>query len=179
MKKRKFIFAFLAILFGLFLFTSSLVTQSQKEAVSAEKVSTKKFYFGEKILPDHIFYPLVMIVDKGLLSISSGDSKVFLQIRLAQDRMLTAKKLLEKGEETLALSTLTKSQKYLLLAMQDLFSKEEYSRETGKALLMALRENTQNLAQMEHQFKTVPTGPIGDLVSESTALIQIVESKVQ
>lgn len=179
MKKSKFFLALLAILFGFFIFTSSLVTQSQKETVSAKKVSTKKFYLGEKILPDHILYPLVMVVDRSLLAVSSGDSKVFLQIRLAQDRMITAKKLLEKEEEILALSTLTKSQKYLILAIHDVFSKDGYSKDTARALLMALKDNTQNLAQIESQFKTIPTGPVGDLISESTMLISIIEGKVK
>lgn len=179
MKKKKVFLAFLAVLFGVFIFTSSLVTYSQQGTTSPENVSSKKFYIDGKVLPDHVLYPSLMVVDKGLQLITSGDSKVYLQIRLAQDRMLSAKKLLDKDQEVLALSTLTKSQKYLILASEELFSKEDYSKETAKDLLLAFEENTQNLSEIEKNFENIPTNPIGDLVSESNMLIEIIKLKIR
>ena len=147
--------------------------------MGAKKISAKKFYFGERILPDHVLYPAVMLVDRGLLVVASGESEIFLRIRLAQDRMIRAQKLLEKGEESLALSTLTKSQKYLILAVQEFMSDTEYSHEVGLALYTALQENTQNLIDAENNFKVVPTDPIGDLVTESQTLLVSVNNKIR
>lgn len=179
MKKTSLILAFLAIIFGLIIFTFSLISYSNQEFSEAERLSEKKLYFGEKVLPDHIFYPFLMIVDKSLISMSSGESRVYLRIRMAQDRMISAKKLLNKGEEQLALSTLTKSQKYLILASQDLFLQEDYSDQAAKVLLNSLNENTNNLIKIEADFKTIPTNPIADLIVESKSLLETIENKIR
>lgn len=178
MQKRKIFLAILATLFGIFIFISSLFSYSQRTDFSNEKVSSKKLYFSKRILPDHIFYPLLMIADKSLLSISSEESKIFLRIRLAQDRMISSKSLLEKGEESLALTTLTKSQKYLILAAHSYLADDNFSSEAGYALLNALNENTTNLLKVESEFTDITTEPIGDLVAESKTLIESVSNKI-
>lgn len=180
MQKRKYLFAILAILFGVFIFTFSLVASSQqRENTDLDKVSRKQLYFGSKILPDHILYPALMAIDKCLLLISSGESEVFLRIRLAQDRMISANSLLDKGEERLSFSTVTKSQKYLLLASQEFLSLEQHSKEVGNGLLIALEENTQNIKTIQKRFKKVDTAAISDLVIESEALMVIIKNKIQ
>lgn len=179
MQKRKILLPILAILFGMFIFISSLFSYSQKNSFIDEKVSSKKLYFSKRILPDHLFYPLLMIVDRGLLIISSDEAKIFLRIRLAQDRMISSQNLLKKGEEPLALSTLTKSQKYLILAANSYLSNNNFSSEAGHAILYALNENTINLLKIESVFKNIPTGPIHDLVEESKTLIVSVSNKIQ
>ncbi len=180
MQKQKLIFAVLSVLVGVFIFTSSLVASSQKQDnADSDRVSRKQLYFGKKILPDHIFYPALMVVDKSLLFITSGESEVFLRIRLAQDRMISANSLLDKNEEGLAFSTLTKSQKYLLLASQEFLVLESHSKEVGIALLTALEENTQHMKIIQKRFKNVDTSTINDLVAESETLISIVKNKIQ
>ncbi len=180
MQKRKYIFAVLSVLVGVFIFTSSLVASSQKQdTADSDRISRKQLYFGEKILPDHILYPALMVIDKGLLLITSGESEIFLRIRMAQDRMISANSLLDKNEEGLAFSTLTKSQKYLLLAAQEFLVLESQSDEVGRALLTALEENTQNMKIIQKRFKNVDKSVINDLVIESETLISIVKNKIQ
>ncbi len=180
MQKRKYIFAVLSVLFGVFIFTSSLVASSQKQdTADSDRISRKQLYFGKKILPDHILYPALMVIDKGLLFVTSGESEIFLRIRMAQDRMISANSLLDKNEEGLSFSTLTKSQKYLLLAGQEFLSLESHSDEVGIGLLKALEENTQNMKIIKKRFKNVDTSPINDLVTESETLISIVKNKIQ
>jgi len=179
MEKKRFIIPILSILFGILIFTLSLISYSNKQYVESERLSSKKLYFGEKLLPNHIFYPFLMVVDKALISISTGESRVFLRIRMAQDRMISAKKLLEKDEEYLALSTLTKSQKYLILASNELFSQEDFSDETANALYVSLKDNTENLIKIEKMFKKLPTSPIADLIVESQTLLVIIENKIR
>lgn len=178
MKPKAFFLALLALFFGVLIFIFSLVATSQKEELKVDKVSKKQFYFGEKVLPDHVLYPILMVIDRGLLAITTGESRIFLRIRLAQDRMVSAQKLLEKDEELLALSTLTKSQKYLILAAQEFLDSQDYPPEVGTALYFALQENTQNLSRIETDFTKVPTGPIGDLVFESEALLTVIKNKI-
>ena len=178
MKKRNIFIATLAILFGIFIFVSSLFSYSKSYDSNEQRVSSKSLYFGKRILPDHIFYPLLMIVDKSLLIVSTGESEVFLRIRLAQDRMITANNLLKKGDEVRALSTLTKSQKYLILATHDYLTHDNYSDEAGYALLYSLNSNTENLQKIATEFETVPTGPIYDLVAESQSLVESLSNKI-
>jgi hypothetical protein len=179
MKKRKIFLAGVAIIFGVFIFISSLFSYSQEGDADINRASSRKLYFDGRILPDHILYPVLMITDKSLLTISSGEAEIFLRIRLAQDRMITSQRLLEKGEEAMSLSTLTKSQKYLILAAHNYLSNDNYSNEAGYALLDALNKNTINLLKIQSQFNNLPTGPIGDLVLESKSLIEAISNKIQ
>jgi len=177
--KSKYVISILAILFGIFVLVSSLIAYSNREGNGEERESEKKLYISTKILPDHVFYPILMVIDQGLLAMSDDESEIYLRIHLAQDRMLSAQRLLDKDEEVLALSTLTKSQKYLISASEKYFSSENFLPEVGLGLLRALRDNTSNLRLSEKRFDSVPTGPIGDLILESENLISVIEHRVQ
>jgi hypothetical protein len=179
MQKRNIFLAIAAIIFGVLIFTFSLFIATQQSNSRDYRLSSAKFYLNSKILPDHLFYPFLMLVDRGLIALTSGESEVFLRIRLAQDRMIAAQKLLEKGEESLALSTLTKSQKYLILAAQEFMLLENPSTELKSGLIEAFKENTLNLENSQKMFKTIPTGPLGDLVVESQTLIVVLENHIQ
>lgn len=180
MQKNRVLFAFVAILFGVFIVTISLFAYASNKTAQFEKKSTTTFYLSRTILPDHVLYPVLMMFDRGLLFVSRGEPELYLRIRLAQDRMLRAQKLLEKGDEVLALSTLTKSQKYLLLAGQHYLSKkDQFPLAAGTAVLHALQENTINLQESEKRFQTISTVPIEDLIRESSTLITIIENTIQ
>jgi len=173
MKKVKFVSSTLALLFGFLVFGVSLIMTSQVNLNlgNSSKVSERKFYVGEKILPDHVFYPLLMVADKIILKISFGDRKVYVKIRLAEDRLYSAKMLIEKGQEDLALSTLTKSQKYLITAVQDFLNNDSQSELVRKDLLLALKNNSRELKYCQNDFVFIETTPLGDLLVESKALI--------
>ncbi len=179
MQKRKFLVAVLAVFFGVSIFISSLVVSSQQDLASADKVSRKQFYFGKKVLPDHILYPVLMVIDKSLLVMTSGESEIFLRIRLAQDRMISANSLLDKKEEGLSLSTLTKSQKYLILATQEFLSLPSPSDDVGTGLLLALEENTANIKKIQTRFQKIDTAPLSELIIESETLIVAVQNKIR
>ena len=178
MKKINIIFTVLSVFFGLFVFTTSLIMASQNDAAQSGKISKKTFYTG-RFLPDHILYPVLMAFDKSLLEISSGESEVEMRIRLAQDRMISAKLLLDKGNEMLALSTITKSQKYLILASHKFLELEDPSESLHTNIVTALEKNTLNLKDCQSKFTVVDTTPISDLIIESDSLISIVKSRSQ
>lgn len=179
MDKRKFFLAVFAVILGIIIFAASLFTYSDKAGSGVEKVSKKKFYLNGKILPDHIIYPGLMILDRTLIAISDDEAKMYLKIRLAQDRMISAQKLLQKGEEVLALTTLTKSQKYLILAIHEYISVDKYPTEIGVALYNALQDNTSNLSRSVKGFSIISTDPVKNLITESNTLLILLENKIR
>lgn len=144
---------------------------SQVKLHNSPRLSERKFYVGERILPDHVFYPLLMIADKIILNVSTGNRRIYVKIRLADDRLNSALILLEKNQESLALSTMTKSQKYLITAAQDFLSSKNQSDSVRKDLLIALNENRAELEKRQQEFKNIDASPISDLLIESDALI--------
>lgn len=176
MKKRHVVLALIAGIVGFFIFFISLIIGSQNDVMDSERVSERTFYIG-RLLPDHVLYPVVMLFDRGLLILSSGEKEVAVRMYLAQDRMSSAQQLLEKGEEQLALSTLTKSQKYLILAAHQFLQLDDFSQATQTELLRALQVNTQKLTESKSRFSVVDTAPIDDLVVESKTLISLVSAK--
>lgn len=171
MTKAKFITSTFALLFGFLIFGVSLLMTSQVKLHNSPKVSERKFYVGERILPDHVFYPFLMIADNIILKASTGNRKIYVKIRLADDRLNSALMLLEKNQEGLALSTMTKSQKYLITASQDFLGSKIKSESVRNDLLIALNENKAELEKCQHQFKNIDASPISDLLIESDVLI--------
>jgi len=169
--KVKFITSTFALLFGICIFVVSLIMSSQLKFYNSPKVSERKFYIGERILPDHVFYPLLMIADKIILKVSTGNRKIYVKIRLADDRLYSAEMLLEKNQEGLALSTMTKSQKYLITAAQDFLGSSTKSDLVRKDLLIALEDNMTELEKCQKEFKNIDASPISDLLIESSVLI--------
>jgi len=178
MKKQNIIFASIALVFGLFVFLISLFIASQNNLHLASGVSEKTFYTGT-ILPDHIFYPVLMVFDRGLLLFATEEKEVAARIYLAQDRMERAQLLLLKDQEELALTTLTKSQKYLFLAVTTFNKLENPSSELHKELLTALLNNTQKMSDSKSKFKRVNAAPIEDLLKESEILISALLADVE
>lgn len=69
--------------------------------------------------PDHPFYPFRMVGDQVQLAVASSENLPLLKLQLAQDRLASAKILLYRERTSLALTTLTKSTKYVLSAASD------------------------------------------------------------
>ncbi len=167
-------------LFSLFLvfliFSTSLIMASQDNG--RKRVSEKCFYFNRKILPNHIFYSVLMLGDKIILDTAHNQRKIEVRVRLSKDRLKSAKLLLEQGEEDLALSTFTKSEKYLILASQDYLQAIENDEDVEgirKQLFSALRSNYYQLQKSQKEFQRLDTTPIGDLLIELEVLINRLE----
>lgn len=91
------------------LFSVSLVQSSD----GTTNATTKEFYLSNDILPDHIGYPLLMISDRVRLESAPAQERVFMQVEYGFRRLDSAKSLLSQGKSSLAVTTLTKSAKYL------------------------------------------------------------------
>lgn len=120
MKPLKVFISFLGFAIAVFILAVSLIssTPSVYSAGDQPKTNDKEFYLNGDILPDHVLYPAVMAADKFKLETAHPDQKLTLYVTFANLRLDSAEKLLHKEAQPLAISTLTKSQKYLLQAAQ-------------------------------------------------------------
>ncbi len=149
----RFILSISALLFGILVVFISLVSTNQVISFEGEQASNLKFYVGEKILPDHVIYPLVAGADRLILIAAPTQEKIKLQLAYSQIRMDYAQALLLKNELVLATNALTKSQKYIsLAALQVLdtgFANEELRQEVFEQLKV-------NIAQAQALLEQLP-----------------------
>ncbi|KUK79102.1 MAG: hypothetical protein XD95_0612 [Microgenomates bacterium 39_7] len=139
-KKFRLIYSSLAIMFAVVVLSISLISASQAVSYEGLLATQKKLYFNEALLPDHILYPFVAAADQLLLIPTSGKKKIELQLAYGGIRLDYAWGLLEKGEKELALVALTKSQKYMHLAGEQMVDANKED-ELFYSVLVALEEN--------------------------------------
>ena len=75
-------------------------------------LTSKKLYFQEEILPNHLLYPVYMVIDKVKLELAQPAEVIDLQILYAWRRLEYTEQLLPEGYQSLSFSTLTKAFKY-------------------------------------------------------------------
>jgi flagellin-specific chaperone FliS len=92
------------------------LTSSVMSAHSSTGIMGRTFYVADKILPDHITYPVLMIIDRARLETATPLEKIYLMTEYANRRLVYASELYNKAQYDLAVTTLTKAQKYLLYA---------------------------------------------------------------
>lgn len=117
MRVARFVFSSCALLAGSgILFVSLAAGNSQVFSSTDIPTSNKQFYLSQNILPDHVAYPVLMAVDRLKLETAGSSERIYLQVDYAQRRFESTKELVDRHNSSLALTTLTKSQKYLLNA---------------------------------------------------------------
>lgn len=117
LKFSKYFLISAAIVFSIFILFTSFNISSQSKLLSAGNLKSRKFYVKKEILPDHSLYPLLMIVDRLRLSMADRERRLYLLTAYANRRLFYATRLISKGEQALALTTFSKSQKYLNQAL--------------------------------------------------------------
>lgn len=100
----------------LFISLSSASLSSVQSASGSFEQTRKQFYVSSDILPDHVAYPVLMGIDRVRLESATPIEQVYMKTAYANRRLESAKALLEKGETELAVTTLSKAEKYLLSA---------------------------------------------------------------
>ena len=145
------------------------------EAVSAgeNNITSKKLYMGQ-VLPDHIAYPLLMAMDRFYLETAGQTERIYKQIEYADRRLFYTQELLaQKDTEKLplALSTLTKAEKYLIKA--SLESIEIKSDENvHNAILSSLQYHYSQLEKLTHKFTDSQRSILDELREEESSLIE-------
>lgn len=97
------------------------------------------------ILPDNTFYPLKMIRDRLVLTLTTDPlKKVEVMLLFADKRLGAAKALIEGGKVELGISTATKGEKYLIQAVDQVLQAEKDGKDTS-----TLKEKLTN-ASLKH-----------------------------
>lgn len=141
----------MALGLGLMIMAVSLFSASQVICFGGSEASAKKIYWPAKILPDHLLYPLVTGVDRTILLIAGPEEKLYLKVDYGQLRYQAAMSLIEKQELSLALSTLTKSQKYFNEALIAALTNPNLSVDLRRHILVKADENI-TLSRQAGQF---------------------------
>lgn len=87
---------------------------SQEDSVP---LTHRKIYFQGEMLPDHLLYPVVMVVDRLRLAVADPARAVDISIEYAWQRLEYTEGLLAQGYQSLSFSTLTKAYKYYNAAL--------------------------------------------------------------
>ena len=119
MKKVNYLFILFAIFFSGLIILISLQSANKNQMVNNNKLMSGKFYVAKEILPDHSLYPLFMIVDRLRLELADSEKRIDLLISNANRRLFYSKKLLEKDDQALAFTTLSKAIKYINQALEE------------------------------------------------------------
>lgn len=165
--------------FFLFLFFSfHVVSYSQSITLTQPKVIYDLPYPG--LLPDHPLYTIKAIRDK-LLDVLTRDyqKKVELYLLFSDKRIVMSLDLIEKGKDKLALTTLSKGEKYFL-KIPFLFemSKKQGVEPTGELVYKTKLSNTKHREIIETILKKLPQGQtdsVGEILKINETIRQQLE----
>jgi hypothetical protein len=145
MKITRLLASFLFFSLGLMVVFISLVSANQVNSYEGTQASRRKFYLGQRILPDHILYPVVAAADRALLVAAPNHEKIRLKLAYGRIRFAYAQGLLDKGETQMAQAALTKSQKYYSLAAHQLLDENEREPVTDELKKAAIKQIENNI----------------------------------
>jgi hypothetical protein len=146
MKKPQTWLAIISFFFGVLVIVISINSSVSAAYPTSElRASHRQFYLSSTILPDHVVYPLLMMVDKAQLELTPFPDRLWLQAEYGWRRLDYSRQFLEKDNQDLALAALTKSQKYFLNATQETLD----TGTTDEVKLMMLKHFTAYLWEAE------------------------------
>ncbi len=153
MRKLQFALSAFGLVVGLSAVALSLSLASQVSSHEASRLTARELYWGEEMLPDHLLYSGLMLMDRIQLQQAEPTEQMYMQVVYAGRRLIYAQELLKKDKPALALTTLTKSQKYLLQAGKTaLESPYSDNAELVTYLLKATTFHLREVEKMESQF---------------------------
>lgn len=117
-KKAYWWFVLIMTIFGVAFFALSMIS-TVSSGTTGLAARERQVYFDRKILPDHLFYPVLMIMDKIKLDAADPETKVLLKVDYAEKRLAAAKTLFVQGKNDLAFVTTGKAHQYLLQANRE------------------------------------------------------------
>jgi hypothetical protein len=118
MQKANYLFLLFAVFFSLLILFISLQSANQSRMINNTNLVAGKFYVAREVLPDHSFYPLLMATDRLRLELADSEKRIYLMVAYGNRRLYYTHELLNKGNQGLAFTTLSKSSKYLNEALE-------------------------------------------------------------
>jgi hypothetical protein len=141
--------------------------------------SGRGFYWTKEILPDHVLYPFLMVIDRVALETTHDPAqRIYMQVNYAHRRLISAQLLADKQKNSLALTTLTKAQKYLSQAAQDALT-HQVSIPERRMVIKAIENQDQLAVQLAPHFTTYDQGVLNQLRSESKILAEKLANSIQ
>lgn len=177
MIKLRFIGTVLALSTAVGILFISLSTVSAVQSASGVD-QPKHFYMEGTLLPDHIAYPIVMMVDRAHLESSTPIEQVYLKTEYANRRLEYAQKLLEKDNTNLAVTTLTKSQKYLLSAARQAIE-TDMSATVIKHVIATIEYHREQTALLAPKLPDNERAVLDGLNEECAVVIEQLKSKLE
>lgn len=160
---------FLFLIIGLFIvflsFVSANTIFSQGESLH---LTEKKMYLKKEVLPDHIFYPVFMVFDRGKLHLAKEEKKAELNISYGWQRLAATEELLKKGYHSLSFSTLTKACKY---QNSGLIVAAELSDEEKSKILLQAEKFEKEVSRLSHSFTDEQRIELEKLLHEQEYLV--------
>lgn len=176
-KKYRFGLALIALFFGLSVLGVSLVVTSNVLSTGGQSMASRKFYFASDIKPDHILYPVFMVFDRVSLEMSSPEEQVNLSLLYAQRRFDHGVELLESGDKELALSTFSKSQKYLMAALNQSDLADINDKERKRLIILVEKQTRELNLVADQKFDGSETHALKKLIKETQVLLDRVKIK--
>jgi hypothetical protein len=161
---------------GVLVISLSTVSSVQSSSGSTGFAS-KEFYLEGDVLPDHMAYMIVMTIDRIRLESSTPTDRVYLKTEYANRRLKYAQLLIEKDDFDLAVTTLTKAQKYLLSAGSDVVQLE-MPVVINKHVLATTHYHLTQLDEFSDQLSDQQRAVIDGLDEEYDVLIEQLESRL-
>lgn len=153
-------------LFAGLILAVSLISSNRSLSGVTQRLSTMEFYWGSQVLPDHPFYVLLMARDRARLWLVESEEEPELRLRLAERRFQSARQLALQQKNELAISTLTKSQLYVLDAARQLEA-IGMTASQRQELMAALDHSLYRLELFNQQYPNLDTETLRSLREET------------
>lgn len=177
MRHARFVLSSIGLLFGFSILAVSLSAGNSTVLSSTpSETSKKQFYVNQTVLPDHVAYPVLMAVDRVKLELNNDQERVYTQIDYAHRRFDYAQALMEKNNLSLALTTITKAEKYLIQAAHDALRLGEDGRHQQQYVYKTLVYYDARLEELKPIFPDGDRDIIDQLQQEIKALKLQLES---
>lgn len=184
-KQLQYFFLLFAVGFACFVLFISLQS-ANKSYTATDSFKEKKFYIHKEILPDHILYPWLMFYDRFRLELADQEEKNTLYVAYAKRRIFYAKRLLEKGETSLALTTYSKAIKYLnqaLINNQKLLGRHNslqsrYDQQEAFLAIESSNEAIESINQERDKFADSDLVILDNLIAETVFLRDVLQEKL-
>ncbi len=164
----------LLVLFGsTILYTSIFSVNRSITSQVLKPLSAQHWYLSGPILPDHPMYVGLMARDRVVLSLTPAPEQPLRKLEYARKRYDSAVALLDKGEADLALSTLSKSQHYVLQAAQQA-REQGWQQQSPNLFAQQVDESLYRLAVLLEEHPELRTNHLEALVASCQTELSLI-----
>lgn len=162
------VLAVIVFIFSLLSFRSHRMPLAERQEVASQSIWIKIAQLQDRpYLPDHPLYPFKMLSDRIILLVTPKEQQIERKIEYANIRLSYASRLLATGRRSLALSTATKAEKYLLSASQEfLMQNPRTSSESGDRIVRAISFHKTTLLSMKDSFTDEQKAVVDNLIEQ-------------